>query len=102
MTVAKMKREMARLNLSQGDVAEMLGITQPTVSNILSNEHELTERNAEAFVRGVARLEAVGQVGGNAVVTCRSGPGRMNAKEFLAHLPTCASCMAGAFLSRVE
>jgi hypothetical protein len=36
------------------------------------------------------------------VVTCRSGPGRMNAKEFLAHLPTCASCMAGAFLSRIE
>jgi predicted transcriptional regulator len=105
MTVAKMKREMKRLNLSQGDVAEMMGITQPTVSNILSSEHELTERNAEAFVRGVARLEAVGAVsvqGPNEKVRCLHLGRSMDAGEFVKHLDMCPICMASAFLSKIQ
>jgi predicted transcriptional regulator len=103
MTVAKMKREMKRLNLSQGDVAEMMGITQPTVSNILSSEHELTERNAEAFVRGVARLEAIQTIAEHSTendhVLCHTFESRMNAKAFIEHLDTCPSCLSRAFLS---
>jgi predicted transcriptional regulator len=105
MTVAKMKREMRRLGLSQGDVATMLGITQPTVSNILSSEHELTERNAEAFVRGVARMEAVGAVNvqaPNEKVNCLQLNARLDPAAFVAHLDTCAPCLASAFLSRIS
>jgi predicted transcriptional regulator len=102
-----MVREMARLELSQGDVAQMLGITQPTVSNILSNEHELTERNAEAFVRGVARLEAVTRVNAyveaaNTTVRCNDGRRRLTAPEFVEHLDRCVSCMTRAFLTAAE
>jgi predicted transcriptional regulator len=103
MTVAKMKREMKRLNLSQGDVAEMMGITQPTVSNILSSEHELTERNAEAFVRGVARLEATRRVAAypdmaNTSVLCHELTRRLPIAEYLKHLDTCPACMTRSFL----
>jgi predicted transcriptional regulator len=107
MTVAQMKVEMARLGLSQTDVAEMLGITQPTVSNILSNEHELTERNAEAFMRGLARHEAETRVSAyvdfsNGSVKCNDGKRRLTVTEFLRHLDMCPSCMARAFLTEAE
>jgi transcriptional regulator with XRE-family HTH domain len=108
MTVAKMKREIERLKLSQQDVAEMLGISQPTVSNILAGEHELTERNADAFVRGVARKEALTRVlaypeaqGG--LIRCNDLGGlRIDANAYLLHLDTCVSCLTRATLMAIE
>lgn len=97
MTVRQMRKLIKQHKLSQGDVAAMLMVSQPTVNAMLAGGHEITGRNAKLFEQGIARLTAKAGMPNDTIKCAKEGGELFNADEWIDHLAGCSACMENAF-----
>lgn len=98
MTTIALVRLMKKHKLTQQAAADLMGVAQPTLHDIIHGHHQLTEKNGQTFVRGLARLQAMAHGSTDVRVSCAGSEGRTFSKRrFIDHLPECGSCLSRAF-----
>lgn len=98
MTTRTLVQLMKRNGLTQQAAADLMGVAQPTLHDIIHGHHNLTQKNEETFTRGLARMKAMeGSVDGERVI-CATTPTRVLTKrKFIEHIPSCSGCLSRAF-----
>lgn len=98
MTRNTLQRLMRRHKLTQQKAADLMEVSQPTLHDILHGRHNLTEKNADAFQRNLATVQAMEDDGDKVRAACAGNPNRLfHKRQFIEHLPTCAECLNRAY-----
>jgi transcriptional regulator with XRE-family HTH domain len=91
-----LRRVMETMGWSQVDAAEVLGVTQPTISWRLNGKAKLLPLERTMLAQALAQREAVRllQTSVNGNVACAVRAGARDVAVWLEHLPTCPACLA--------
>lgn len=95
---ALVEQTRARLGVSQNGLADLLGVTQGSVSHIETQERPLTHLLRDRIAQLNAAKHAVELTHGNRSLACEGAD--LEADEFIPHLYTCAKCLARATMFR--
>jgi hypothetical protein len=99
------RRAMTRLNLTQGALGAALDVTQGAIGHIVQERRPLTKWLREGLLMllaGGKAMELIAEFENREVGTNVFDCVMQNAthSEFVAHLPTCATCLARSTVMR--